>query len=195
MDSSRNERWFRFWVSAIVVYFAACLILTYTVAEPYPAIMAPEFRLPKEAGLPERTVSVVEVHRVDQVGGRSIRRPLHTDSLFPEVPPHLQAALFAASGVIAQHLVPPEWTEHGAANLLNKPKGPHYWSDNRGPFMTVGLASGYGSPNYILVRQFKDFVTKKELNPVAEELLAAPQDGRHVELVVHDQAFHLSLLE
>ena len=31
--------------------------------------------------------------------------------------------------------------------------------------------------------------------PVAEELLAAPQDRRHVELVIHDQAFHLSLLE
>ncbi|HET6574643.1 MAG TPA: hypothetical protein VFG68_13630 [Fimbriiglobus sp.] len=79
--------------------------------------------------------------------------------------------LYAASGVLAQHLVPPEWTEHGAANLLNKPKGPHYWKDNRGPHMTVGLASGYGSPNYILVRQYKDMVTKKEINPVAEELL------------------------
>ena len=29
---------------------------------------------------------------------------------------------------------------------------------------------------------------------VAEELLAAPQDRGHVELVIHDQAFHLSLL-
>lgn len=99
MQSSRSERWFGFVVAAIVVYFVACLILTYTVAEPYPAIMAPEFRLPKEAAHPERTVSVVEVHRVEQVDGRSIRRPLHTDSLFPEVPPHLQAALFASSGV------------------------------------------------------------------------------------------------
>ncbi|MGH7586870.1 MAG: hypothetical protein ACREMH_11525 [Gemmatimonadales bacterium] len=99
MESSRNEERFGFVVAAIVVYFVACLILTYTVAEPYPAIMAPEFRLPKEAGLPERTVSVVEVHRVDQVGGRSMRRPLHTDSLFPRVPPHLQAALLASGGV------------------------------------------------------------------------------------------------
>ena len=30
--------------------------------------------------------------------------------------------------------------------------------------------------------------------PVAEELLAAAQDRGHVELVIHDQAFHLSLL-
>ena len=30
--------------------------------------------------------------------------------------------------------------------------------------------------------------------PVAEELLAAPQDRGHVELVIHDQAVHLSLL-
>ena len=99
--------------------------------------------------------------------------------------------LFAGSGVIAQHLVPPEWTEHGAANLLNKPKGPHYWSDgSRGAFMTVGLASGYGSPNYILVRQFKDFVNKKELNPDAEELLMntlmdkyfdAARDGKDID--------------
>jgi len=98
--------------------------------------------------------------------------------------------LFAASGVISQHLVPPEWTEHGAANLLNKPKGPHYWSDNRGPYMTVGLASGYGSPNYILVRQYRDFLNKKELNPDAEELLMntlmdryfdAARDGKDID--------------
>jgi hypothetical protein len=99
MTSIQSEKRFGFVVAAIVVYFVACLILTYTVGEPYPAIMAPEFRLPKEAGHPERTVSMVEVHRVDQVNGRSIRRPLHTDSLFPGVPPHLQAALFASSGV------------------------------------------------------------------------------------------------
>jgi hypothetical protein len=80
--------------------------------------------------------------------------------------------LYAAAGVIAQHLVPPEWVEHGAANLLHKPKGPHYWQEgNRGWQMTVGVAAGYGSPNYVLVRQYRDFLNKREVNPDPEELL------------------------
>jgi hypothetical protein len=80
--------------------------------------------------------------------------------------------LVAASGLLAQHVVPSEWLEHGAANLLNKPKGPYYWADpRRGAQMTVGLASGYGSPNYVLVRQFRELMTAKDLNQDPEELL------------------------
>jgi hypothetical protein len=99
--------------------------------------------------------------------------------------------LYAASGVIAQHVVPPEWVEHGAANLLNKPKGPHYWTDtNNRPQMTVGIASGYGSPNYVLVRQYRDMLNKKEVNPDPEELLMntlmdkyfdAARDGKDID--------------
>ncbi len=80
--------------------------------------------------------------------------------------------LVAASGLLAQHVVPTEWLEHGAANLLNKPKGPYYWVDpRRGAQMTVGLASGYGSPNYVLVRQFRELMVAKDLNQNPEELL------------------------
>ncbi len=106
--------------------------------------------------------------------------------------------LYAASGVIAQHVEPPEWLEHGVANLLNKPKGPHYWTDpNNKLQMTVGIASGYGSPNYVLVRQYRDMLNKKEINTDAEELLMntlmdkyfdASRDGKDIDPTVQQQA-------
>jgi hypothetical protein len=80
--------------------------------------------------------------------------------------------LFASTGVLAQHVIPPEWVESGAASLLAKPKGPYYWTNlAKQDEMTVGLASGFGAPNYVLVREFKELVTKRELNPKADQLL------------------------
>jgi hypothetical protein len=80
--------------------------------------------------------------------------------------------LFASTGVLAQHVIPPEWVETGAASLLAKPKGPYYWTNQaKQDEMTVGLASGFGAPNYVLVREFKELVTKRELNPKADQLL------------------------
>jgi hypothetical protein len=79
--------------------------------------------------------------------------------------------LFAATGVLNPYVIMPEWVEAGAANLLNKPKGPYYGVTQNRPTMSLGLASGYGEPNYVLNRQFSDLLTKKELNPKNEELL------------------------
>ncbi len=80
--------------------------------------------------------------------------------------------LYAASGVLSQHVVLPEWLEAGVASLLQKPKGPVYIQEPNKPLvMTVGLASGYGTPNYVLIRQFRDMIAKKQINPAADQLL------------------------
>jgi hypothetical protein len=79
--------------------------------------------------------------------------------------------LYAASGLLPQHVVMPEWVENGASNLLHKPKGPIYTTDKGKQVMTVGLTSGYGSPNYVLVRRFRQLLQAKEINSVPEELL------------------------
>lgn len=79
--------------------------------------------------------------------------------------------LYAATGVVNPHVIMPEWVEAGTANLLNKPKGPFYHTSQGRTVMTLGLTSGYGSPNYVLVREFAAMLAAKELNPDNAELL------------------------
>jgi len=80
--------------------------------------------------------------------------------------------LYAASGLLAQHVILPEWMETGLSTLLQKPKGPVYTTEpNKPTIMTVGLASGYGSPNYVLIREFRKLMDRKELHPEAAQLL------------------------
>lgn len=92
--------------------------------------------------------------------------------------------LYASSGLLNQHLILPEWIENGAANLLHKPKGPVYWNKQGvGSVMTVGVASGYGSPNYVLVQQFRQLLSSHDLNPNAEELLTNTLMDRYFDAV------------
>jgi len=79
--------------------------------------------------------------------------------------------LYSSSGVLPQHVVLPEWIDNGVGSLLHKPKGPAYTTQQNRTVMTVGLAAGYGSPNYVLVRQFRELLATRELNPSPDELL------------------------
>jgi hypothetical protein len=89
--------------------------------------------------------------------------------------------LFAASGLLPQHVVLPEWTDNGAADLLQKPKGPIFHqsgNQNSNPnpnqnshgSMTIGIGAGYGKPNYVLFRSFREMDRKREW-PAPEVLL------------------------
>jgi hypothetical protein len=92
--------------------------------------------------------------------------------------------LYAACGLLNQHVILPEWVENGAANLLHKPKGPVVLTEpGKGPVMTVGLTTGYGSPNFVLVRQFRDLTTRKDLNTKSEELLMNTLMDRYFDAV------------
>ncbi len=80
--------------------------------------------------------------------------------------------LYASSGMLAQHVVLPEWLENGVATLLQMPKGPVYTHEPNKPLtMTVGLASGYGSPHFVLIRRFHELVNTREWNPNSEAVL------------------------
>ena len=106
--------------------------------------------------------------------------------------------LYASSGLLNPHLILPEWIENGAANLLHKPKGPVYWNKpNVGSVMTVGVAAGYGSPNYVLVQQFRDLLRTHDLTQNPEDLLMntlmdryfdAVRDGKDVDPKVEQVA-------
>ncbi len=91
--------------------------------------------------------------------------------------------LYAASEILAQHVVMPEWVENGVSNLLQKPKGPVYTQEGNKQTMTVGVAAGYGSPNFVLIRQFRNLLVKKEINPNAEDLLMNTLMDRYFQAV------------
>ncbi|MGL4419546.1 MAG: hypothetical protein ACRCZF_02670, partial [Gemmataceae bacterium] len=80
--------------------------------------------------------------------------------------------LYLASGIVPRNVMLPFWLEDGLASFFHKPKGPVYTRASNGtPLMTVGLTAGYGSPNFVQHRIFKDLVTSKELNPAPDTLL------------------------
>lgn len=81
--------------------------------------------------------------------------------------------LLFASGVLPRHVRLPNWLTNGALNTFTRPRGPAYTTqgDEDKPFMTVALTTGYGVPNYVLQRYFRDFDTHKELGDSPAKLL------------------------
>ncbi|MDY3562191.1 hypothetical protein R5W23_003639 [Gemmata sp. JC673] len=81
--------------------------------------------------------------------------------------------LLYATGVLPQHVTLPVWLTNGAVNFFTRPRGPAYVTvgDDDAPYMHVALATGYGGPNYVLQRHFRDLVSKKELPQDADRLL------------------------
>lgn len=84
--------------------------------------------------------------------------------------------LFVKSGLLPQNVRLPHWVESGVASFFQKPKGPVFTrpaggNNNASSIMTVGLAAGYGSPNYVQHRTFKDLAVRGELNPDPAETL------------------------
>ncbi len=60
----------------------------------------------------------------------------------------------------------PEWLSNGAANFFTRPKEPAFITTTEGKhLMHVANATGYGVPNYVLQRYFKDLLDKNDLNP------------------------------
>jgi hypothetical protein len=72
--------------------------------------------------------------------------------------------LMYTTGVLPRHVTLPTWLSSGAVNFFTRPRGPAYvTTDDDKPIMHVALATGFGTPNYVLQRHFRDFVAKKEL--------------------------------
>ncbi|QEL18497.1 hypothetical protein [Limnoglobus roseus] len=93
--------------------------------------------------------------------------------------------LYVASGVLPQNVQLPNWLESGLGSLMQHPKGPLFTHDDKGGHtaMVAGLAHGYGSPNYILHREYKQLEAKHELNPKPEVLLRNILTDRYFEAV------------
>lgn len=81
--------------------------------------------------------------------------------------------LLFTTGVLPRNVTLPHWLTQGALNFFTRPRGPAYVTigDDDKPFMTVALSTGYGVPNYIMQRYFRDLAAHKELNQDAAKLL------------------------
>jgi hypothetical protein len=88
--------------------------------------------------------------------------------------------LYAATGVLPTYVSLPRWVESGATNLLAKLKGPVVnmpvpvpGAPPMDPSMAmmpqqpvslgVALSPGYGGPNYVLIRKWRDLINRREL--------------------------------
>lgn len=81
--------------------------------------------------------------------------------------------LLYATGTLPKHVTLPSWLTNGAVNFFTRPRGPAYVTvgEEEKPYMHVALATGYGNPNYVLQRYFRDLAVKKELPKDADRLL------------------------
>jgi hypothetical protein len=74
--------------------------------------------------------------------------------------------LLYATHQLPKHVGIPEWLSNGAGNFYTRPKEPAFITNSEGGHvMHVANATGYGIPNYVLQRYFKDLLDKNELNP------------------------------
>ena len=73
--------------------------------------------------------------------------------------------LMYTTGVLPKHVTLPSWLTNGAVNFFTRPRGPAYVTvgDSEKMHMHVALTTGYGVPNYVLHRYFRDLASKKEL--------------------------------
>jgi hypothetical protein len=80
--------------------------------------------------------------------------------------------LMFATGQLPKFVVLPNWLTNGAVDYYARPRGPAYvTNDDDKAFMHVALTTGYGLPNYTLLRYFRDLDTHKELGKDPARLL------------------------
>jgi len=74
--------------------------------------------------------------------------------------------LMYATGQIPRHVAVPQWLSAGAGAYFHRPRGPLYTTkpDGEKAVATLGLTTGYGRPNYLRQRQFKELVDRKQLS-------------------------------
>ncbi|MBA4066357.1 MAG: hypothetical protein C0501_22115 [Isosphaera sp.] len=66
----------------------------------------------------------------------------------------------------------PVWLTDGTANTFARPRDPAFTTDADGKWwVTVSTGPGYGGPNYVQQKYFRDLLAKKELDPDRAALL------------------------
>src|SRR5205085_5014666 len=74
-------------------------------------------------------------------------------------------------GILPQNVRLAGWVENGSSSFFERPKGPYISNGGTGNNMYVALAPGYGSTNFVLMREFWELQRSNRLNPDSAELL------------------------
>jgi hypothetical protein len=95
--------------------------------------------------------------------------------------------LMAATGMLPPHVRLPAWLESGLGLFFQRAKGPLYVRKNDGVKMVVGLATGYGTPNFEQHRAFDS--VKADFARVPERTLENVLSGNYQLGVLTGQDF------
>jgi len=76
------------------------------------------------------------------------------------------------TGRFPRYVELPEWLSHGGSSFFTRPKDPAFIQNADGKWsIAAAMWTGYGGPNYVLQRYFKDLQEKKELHTDHGQLL------------------------
>lgn len=101
-----------------------------------------------------------------------VDRVLEEEATHAAITREASRQLYSTLGILPQHVILPKWIDNGISNLLYKPKDAGVVKVAGGKNgMAIGLWAGYGSPNYVLLREWRELWAKKELNAPPKELL------------------------
>ncbi len=94
-----------------------------------------------------------------------VERALEVESIRGAVSRECNRQLFVSAGVVPQYVLLPKWLDQGLANLLAHPKNPGVVPGDTPdkPLMVYGYASGYGSANYLMFREWKKLKQRQEI--------------------------------
>ena len=131
-----------------------------------------------------------------------VDRKLEEDGEYATITREGTRQLYAATWLLPAYVTMPVWVESGAVNLLAKLKGPVINQPIPAPgtpppdpsqpqpppaSITVALSPGYGGPNYVLIRKWRDMIQRKEFanstpalllkNTIADKYFDAVQSG------------------
>jgi hypothetical protein len=101
--------------------------------------------------------------------------------------------LLYATGLLPRHVTLPLWLSNGGASFFQRPRGPVFTTKEDGEkektVATVGLTTGYGVPNFVYQKQFRELIEKRQLNPdPARTLQNVVTDAYFVALAVRVDA-------
>ncbi|MFO0808116.1 MAG: DUF1570 domain-containing protein [Gemmataceae bacterium] len=82
--------------------------------------------------------------------------------------------LMVASGLMPRTVIPPQWTAFGTAAVFETPKGPFPLAQLEA---SVAWFSGYGTPSWAYLRQFRDWEQKNQLGDPRTLLTTVVTDG------------------
>lgn len=78
--------------------------------------------------------------------------------------------LAAATGLLPKYVQVPDWVEYGVSSQFELPTNPGVVTAAKTPSLTVGVRAWAGAANYVLLREFQNMLTAKEL-PAEDVLL------------------------